>query len=115
MIAALAAAAVVITNANVVTVDAGRPHARCVAIEGERIVKVGATDGDCGRSTMDARGATLGTLGMVGFAAVVAFTLPGWPLWAALSAASATWSLIALGGYLVAKKAGAGGDESPGT
>jgi hypothetical protein len=63
----------------------------------------------------DARGATLGTLGLIGFAAVVAFTLPEWPLWAALSAASAAWTLIALGGYLVAKKAGAGGDESPGT
>lgn len=59
MIAAFAAAAVIITNANVVTVDAKHPHARCVAIEGERIVKIGDKDGDCGKSTLDARGATL--------------------------------------------------------
>jgi predicted amidohydrolase YtcJ len=59
VIAALAAAAVVITNANVVTVDAKHPHARCVAIQGERITKVGDRDGDCGKSTIDARGATL--------------------------------------------------------
>jgi hypothetical protein len=63
----------------------------------------------------EARGATLGTLGLVGFAAVVAITLPGWPLWAALGAAIAVWTLVALGSYFIARRAGAGGDESPGT
>jgi hypothetical protein len=62
----------------------------------------------------EARGATLGTLGLIGFAGVVAVTLPGWPLWAALAGASAVWAVIALGGYLIANKAGAGGDGSPG-
>jgi hypothetical protein len=62
----------------------------------------------------EARGATLGTFGLIGFAGAVAVTLPGWPLWAALAGASAIWTVIALGGYLIAKKAGAGGDESPG-
>jgi hypothetical protein len=61
----------------------------------------------------DARGATLGTLGLIAFAAVVAVTLPGWPLWAALGAATAAWASVALGGYAIAKSAGAGGDESP--
>jgi hypothetical protein len=63
----------------------------------------------------EARGATLGTVGLIGFAAVLAVTLPGWSLWAAMGAANAIWALVALGGYLIAKKAGAGGDESPGT
>src|SRR5215831_7484109 len=59
---AAAAAAVVIQNANVVTVDVRAPRARCVAVEGARIVKVGARDGDCdraGATVIDARGATL--------------------------------------------------------
>src|SRR5215831_12157859 len=59
---AAAAAAVVISHANVVTVDARAARARCVAIEGARIVKVGAKDGDCdraGATVIDARGATL--------------------------------------------------------
>ena len=58
----LVTAAVVITNANVVTVDARAPHARCVLVEGERIARVGAKDGDCaarGATVLDAGGATL--------------------------------------------------------
>jgi uncharacterized membrane protein (GlpM family) len=63
----------------------------------------------------DARGATLGTLGLAAFAVVVAVTLPRWPLWASLCAATAAWALVSLGGYAVARSAGAGGDESPDT
>lgn len=62
----------------------------------------------------DARGAGLGTLGLVAFAVVMAVTIVRWPLWSAFMAATAAWALVALGAYLVARRLGAGGDESPG-
>jgi len=55
-------AAVVITHANVLTMDGRAPRARCVAIEGERIAAVGLRDSDCdrrGATVIDARGATV--------------------------------------------------------
>jgi hypothetical protein len=61
----------------------------------------------------DARGAALGTLGLLAFAVVVGVTVTRWPLWAALVAAGAGWTVVALGGYLVARLVGFGGDESP--
>jgi uncharacterized membrane protein (GlpM family) len=61
----------------------------------------------------DARGATYGTLGLIAFAVVLLVTVGRWPLWLVLLSATAAWVVIALGGYLVARLAGAGGDEPP--
>jgi uncharacterized membrane protein (GlpM family) len=61
----------------------------------------------------EARGATYGTLGLIAFAAVVAFGVGRWPLWLVLVAASITWAVIALGTYLIARRAGVGDDEPP--
>jgi uncharacterized membrane protein (GlpM family) len=61
----------------------------------------------------EARGATYGTLGLIAFAAVVVFGVGRWPLWLVLVAASITWAVIALGTYLIARRAGAGDDEPP--
>lgn len=62
----------------------------------------------------DARGAVLGTLGLLAFAIVVAATVTRWPLWAALAVASVTWTVVALGGYFIARRLGFGGDEPSG-
>ncbi len=59
----------------------------------------------------DARGAIFGTAGLFAFALVVAGTAARWPLWACLSAASVVWTAVSVGGYLVAKALGHGGDE----
>jgi hypothetical protein len=59
----------------------------------------------------EARGATFGALGLVVFATVVAVLTGRAPVWLALTAASAARTVVALGGYLVARWCGAGGDE----
>jgi uncharacterized membrane protein (GlpM family) len=59
----------------------------------------------------DARGAVFGTAGLFAFALVVAATATRWPLWAALVTAAAAWTVVSVGGYLVAKALGHGGDE----
>jgi Protein of unknown function (DUF3147) len=61
----------------------------------------------------EARGATYGTLGLIAFATVTIITLSRGPLWLVLVMASGAWTLVALGGYLIARMAGAGGDEPP--
>jgi hypothetical protein len=61
----------------------------------------------------DARGATYGTLGLIAFAVVLLVAVGRWPLWLILLSATLAWVVVALGGYLVARLAGAGGDEPP--
>jgi uncharacterized membrane protein (GlpM family) len=60
----------------------------------------------------DARGAVFGTIGLLAFAVVVATAATRWPLWATLTAATAAWAVVALGAYGIARRLGAGGDES---
>lgn len=60
----------------------------------------------------DARGATLGTLGMLVFAVVTWATATRWPIWATFAAASGAWAAAALGGYLIVRAIGLGGDET---
>ncbi|TMM41414.1 MAG: DUF3147 family protein [Actinobacteria bacterium] len=59
----------------------------------------------------EARGATFGTLGLLAFAVVLAVLVGRAPVWLALVAAVAAWTVVAVGTYLVARAAGAGGDE----
>ena len=59
----------------------------------------------------EARGATFGTVGLLAFAVVLAVLVGRAPVWLALVAASAAWVVVAIGAYLVARGAGAGGDE----
>ncbi len=59
----------------------------------------------------DARGAGIGTLGLLAFALVLVATVPRWPLWLALPAAVAAWTVVAVGGYGVARLLGYGTDE----
>jgi uncharacterized membrane protein (GlpM family) len=59
----------------------------------------------------DARGATLGTAGLLVFALVLVATATRWPLWAALTAAAAAWTIVSLGLYAVARATGHGDDE----
>ncbi|MFB9907784.1 DUF3147 family protein [Allokutzneria oryzae] len=59
----------------------------------------------------DARGATYGTLGLIVFALVLVVTAGLWPLWLTFVAATTAWAVVALGTYLLARLAGAGGDE----
>jgi uncharacterized membrane protein (GlpM family) len=59
----------------------------------------------------EARGATFGTLGLLAFAVVLTVLVGRAPVWLALVAASAAWTAVAVGGYLTARAAGAGGDE----
>ncbi|TVT56104.1 DUF3147 family protein [Amycolatopsis rhizosphaerae] len=61
----------------------------------------------------EARGATFGTLGLLAFALVTALTVGRLPLWLVFVAAVSGWALVALGAYLIARFAGAGGDEPP--
>jgi hypothetical protein len=63
------------------------------------------------RARDDARGAIFGTAGLFGFALVVAGTATRWPLWICLTAASAAWTVVCVGGYLVARALGHGDDE----
>jgi hypothetical protein len=58
----------------------------------------------------DARGAALGTLGLLVRDRGVA-TVARWPIWAALATASVAWAVVALGGYVIAKRLGFGGDD----
>jgi uncharacterized membrane protein (GlpM family) len=60
----------------------------------------------------DARGAIFGTIGLLAFAVVVAAAATRWPLWATLTVATASWAVIALGAYGIARGFGVGGDES---
>ncbi|GAA4577387.1 DUF3147 family protein [Planotetraspora kaengkrachanensis] len=53
----------------------------------------------------EARGSVFGTLGLIGFAVVVAATAVHWPVWAALTAAVATWAVFGLGSYLLSRVA----------
>lgn len=62
----------------------------------------------------DARGATFGTAGLFAFAVVLAVTVTRWPLWVSLATASVVWTVVSVGGYLVALALGRGGDERPG-
>jgi uncharacterized membrane protein (GlpM family) len=62
----------------------------------------------------EAGGATFGTLGLLPFAVVLAVLVSRVPVWLALVAATAAWALVAVGGYLVARRAGAGGRDEPG-
>jgi uncharacterized membrane protein (GlpM family) len=59
----------------------------------------------------EARGATIGTLGLLAFAAVLVVLVGRAPIWAALLAAALAWTVVAVGGYLLARRAGAGGDD----
>jgi len=59
----------------------------------------------------EARGATFGTVGLLVFAAVLTVLVGRAPIWLARSAACVGWTVVAVGGYLVARRAGAGGDE----
>jgi len=59
----------------------------------------------------EARGATYGTLGLVVFAVAVAVLVGRTPVWVALTAAGAAWTIVALGGYFIARRLGAGNDE----
>jgi hypothetical protein len=64
------------------------------------------------RSARDeARGAALGTLGMIAFGLVAAFTLPRWPAFAALAAATGAWIVVSAGAYLILHGSGHGADE----
>jgi uncharacterized membrane protein (GlpM family) len=59
----------------------------------------------------DARGATLGAAGLIAFAITGAITITRIPAWAALLAATGAWAVVGYGGYLIMRRAGAGGDD----
>jgi hypothetical protein len=61
----------------------------------------------------EARGATYGTLGLVAFAVAVAGLVGRASTWMALTAATGAWAAVALAGYFIARRVGAGGDEPP--
>jgi uncharacterized membrane protein (GlpM family) len=62
----------------------------------------------------DARGAAAGALGLAAFAAVGAALFVAGPSPAAFVAASAAWTVVAVGAFLIAWRAGAGADEEQG-
>jgi hypothetical protein len=64
------------------------------------------------RQAYNARSAALGTVGLLGFAIVAAATVTRWPVWLALTAACASWAIVALGGHLITRL-GLGDDELP--
>jgi len=59
----------------------------------------------------NARGAAFGTLGLIAFALVAVALLPIWHPAAALVAATVAWAVVSGAAYLLARAAGAGGDE----
>jgi hypothetical protein len=59
----------------------------------------------------NARGAAFGTLGLIAFALVAVGLLPIWHPAAALVAATLAWAVVSGAAYLVARAAGAGGDQ----
>jgi uncharacterized membrane protein (GlpM family) len=59
----------------------------------------------------DARGAAFGAVGLLAFAVVVTVLASRTPMWVTLVAASLAWLVVSLAGYLIARRAGAGGDE----
>jgi uncharacterized membrane protein (GlpM family) len=61
----------------------------------------------------EARGAQYGTLGLIAFAATIVLLVPRWPMWLVLILASLAWTVVGLGTYLVARRAGRGGAEPP--
>jgi hypothetical protein len=47
---------------------------------------------------------------LIAFAITGAITITRIPAWAALSAATTAWAVMAYGGYLIMRRRGAGGD-----
>lgn len=62
----------------------------------------------------DARGALHGTFGLLGFGIVAAWLFPRTSPAPALAAATATWTVVALTSYGIARALGHGTDEPPG-
>ncbi|SDZ16994.1 hypothetical protein SAMN05444365_106132 [Micromonospora pattaloongensis] len=58
-------------------------------------------------------GAAAGALGLFAFAVVAAATLTRWPVWLAMTAASASWVIVGLGGDLIVTRRGLGKGEPP--